>query len=90
MAEAERQASEASIEVVLNARVEIEACAHACYELDALCSLAVAAQDLNMTRPVITQENILTIVDGKHPLLDVCNQEHTGLILCAWTRTMVK
>lgn len=58
-------------------------------ELDALQSLATLARDRNYCRPEMTEEPILDIIDGRHPVLDitrpegdfipndiVCDQEH--------------
>lgn len=44
-------------------------------ELDALQSLATLARERNYCRPVMTQEPILDIVDGRHPTLDITRPE---------------
>jgi DNA mismatch repair protein MutS len=44
--------------------------AHGVARVDVLSSLAVLAQDRRYCRPEITQDRVLEIVDGKHPVLE--------------------
>jgi len=39
-------------------------------ELDALTSLAVCADELNLVRPTLNEEGILEIVEGRHPVIE--------------------
>jgi len=39
-------------------------------ELDALTSLAVCADELNLVRPNINEEGIIEIIDGRHPVIE--------------------
>ena len=39
-------------------------------ELDALASLAVCADELNLVRPTLNEEGILEIIDGRHPVIE--------------------
>ncbi|MBR0458079.1 MAG: DNA mismatch repair protein MutS [Victivallales bacterium] len=48
----------------------IQANARALAELDCLCSLAQAAVRQNYTRPAISEEPVLRIRDGRHPVLE--------------------
>ncbi|CAG8489217.1 10316_t:CDS:10 [Ambispora gerdemannii] len=43
-----------------------------CAELDCLLSLAESARRYQYSRPQITEENILKIVKGRHPLQELC------------------
>ena len=46
-------------------------------ELDALCSLAVCAEDYHFVRPKLNTEHIIDIKDGSHPVVEkVNNQEY--------------
>ncbi|RPA81666.1 hypothetical protein BJ508DRAFT_369742 [Ascobolus immersus RN42] len=47
-------------------------CSTVCAELDALVSLAEAAKKGRYIRPTITDENILDIKGGRHPLQELC------------------
>lgn len=47
-----------------------QAAAEALATLDVLCGLAQLAVDRGYNRPKVTQENVLEIVGGKHPVLD--------------------
>ena len=39
-------------------------------ELDAIASLAVCADELNLVRPSLNEENIIEIIDGRHPVIE--------------------
>jgi hypothetical protein len=41
-------------------------------ELDCLIAFTLAARQLNYVRPVLVDENIVEIVEGRHPLGEVC------------------
>ncbi|KAJ3023757.1 MutS protein msh5 [Thoreauomyces humboldtii] len=43
-----------------------------CAELDCLLSLAEAARKYNYVRPQMTEQNVLHIVKGRHPLQELC------------------
>jgi len=47
-----------------------QAAAAALSQLDVLCGLAQLAVERGYNRPTITQENVLNIVGGRHPVLD--------------------
>ncbi len=47
----------------------LQACAAGLATLDVLCGLAALAIERNYTRPAITQDNILSIEAGQHPVL---------------------
>ncbi|KAF9106612.1 MutS protein msh5 [Mortierella sp. AM989] len=59
-------------------------CSGICAELDVLMSLAHVARLRNYKRPTLTEENILHIVNGRHPLQElvvdsfVANSTHLG------------
>ena len=49
-------------------------------EIDAICSLSVAADDYNLVRPTLNDEHIIEIIEGRHPVVErvsknsyVCN-----------------
>lgn len=44
--------------------------------LDALASLAVCAEEYNLIRPVLNEDNIIEIVDGRHPVIE-CVSKNT-------------
>ncbi len=48
----------------------LQAAAEALANLDVLSALALLANERNWKRPVITQDNVLDIVGGRHPVLD--------------------
>ncbi|KAF9200860.1 MutS protein msh5 [Haplosporangium sp. Z 27] len=60
------------------------ACSDICAELDVLVSLAQVARLRNYKRPTLTEENVLHIVNGRHPLQElvvdsfVSNDTHLG------------
>ena len=39
-------------------------------EIDAICSLSVAADDYNLVRPTLNDEHIIEIVEGRHPVVE--------------------
>lgn len=39
-------------------------------ELDALASLAVCADEYNLVRPTLNEDNIIEIIDGRHPVIE--------------------
>eukprot|EP00026_Physarum_polycephalum_P000892 Phypoly_transcript_00893.p1 GENE.Phypoly_transcript_00893~~Phypoly_transcript_00893.p1 ORF type:complete len:1264 (+),score=288.55 Phypoly_transcript_00893:55-3846(+) len=43
-----------------------------CAELDCILSLAITARDKNYVRPTITDENVVYISNGRHPLQELC------------------
>ncbi|KAF3910543.1 hypothetical protein ABW21_db0201173 [Orbilia brochopaga] len=59
-------------EKVLEYKDVLITCSNLCGELDALLSLANAARDNNWIRPIITEDNIIRISNGRHPLQELC------------------
>lgn len=55
---------------VVSCTRQIQATANAVAAVDAIASLAKTAADNDYTRPVITDDTALYIVDGRHPVLD--------------------
>lgn len=47
-------------------------CSNLCGELDSILSLARAALDNNWVRPTITDNNVIKITSGRHPLQELC------------------
>ncbi|KAG0262020.1 MutS protein msh5 [Actinomortierella ambigua] len=47
-------------------------CSDLCAELDAILSLAQAAKMQRYTRPIMSDQTILHIVNGRHPLQELC------------------
>ncbi|MGB9685713.1 MAG: DNA mismatch repair protein MutS [Rectinema subterraneum] len=47
-------------------------CAHAISEIDCLASLAQAATENGYTRPVMCEEPVIDIVNGRHPVVEMC------------------
>jgi DNA mismatch repair protein MutS len=43
-------------------------------EIDAICSLAVAADDYNFVRPTLNNEHIIEIIEGRHPVVERVNK----------------
>jgi DNA mismatch repair protein MSH5 len=41
-------------------------------ELDCLLSFTICAKEYNYTRPTMTKQNILNIVNGRNPLQEIC------------------
>jgi len=64
-------------EQTCEARVAMQQTAVALAHLDVLVSLASLARDRGYCRPVLVEEPVLNIVDGKHPVLDIVEPEGT-------------
>lgn len=58
----------------------IQKTAHAIAALDCLAALAHAAGKYNYCRPVVTDETLLEIRDGRHPVLDARMREGTSFV----------
>jgi len=58
-------------EKVCETRVAIQKTAVALAHLDVLVALALLARDRGYCRPVLAEKPVLSIVDGKHPVLDI-------------------
>jgi DNA mismatch repair protein MutS len=64
-------------ELVAGAARRLQGTADALAELDVLASLAELARARNYVRPTMTDEPVLDIVDGRHPVLDITEAEGT-------------
>jgi DNA mismatch repair protein MutS len=64
-------------ELVATAARRLQGTADALAELDVLASLAELARARNYVRPTITDDSVLEIVDGRHPVLDITEAEGT-------------
>lgn len=54
---------------------EIQDTANYLAELDAIISLAVCADDLNLVRPELTETRNLEIIEGRHPVIEKVSQD---------------
>ena len=43
--------------------------------LDAICSLAVCAEEYNLVRPILNDEEEIRIIDGRHPVIEYVNKD---------------
>ncbi|KAI8907567.1 muts domain V-domain-containing protein [Powellomyces hirtus] len=59
-------------ETILEYRSPLIKIAHVCAELDCILSFAKAARDHHYNCPQMTEENILHIVKGRHPIQELC------------------
>jgi len=50
--------------------IRIQKTAAAIGEIDSLCSLAKVAEDMNYVRPTITEDGIINIKEGRHPVVE--------------------
>jgi DNA mismatch repair protein MutS len=64
-------------ELVASAARRIQGTAEALAELDVLASLAELARSRNYVRPTMSDEPVLDIDDGRHPVLDITEAEGT-------------
>ncbi len=64
-------------ELVATAARRLQGTADALAELDVLASLAELARARNYVRPTITDDSVLEIIDGRHPVLDITEAEGT-------------
>ena len=55
-------------------------------EVDALISLAVCAEEYKLVRPVLTENNEIKIVKGRHPVVEVVNKNGYVANDCIMTR----
>ena len=62
-------------ELVAAAGRRLHRCAEVLAELDVLTALAELARERGYCRPAISEEPVLEIVDGRHPVLDVVEPE---------------
>ncbi len=58
-------------QALLPAITDFQELAYGLARVDLLCSLAAVAQQRRYCRPTITDDRLLNIVDGRHPVLDV-------------------
>ncbi len=49
--------------------------ADALSELDSILSLAVCSEEYNLVRPVINEDGIINIKDGRHPVVEIVSKE---------------
>ena len=54
--------------------LELKKTADIISELDAICSLAVCSEEYNLVRPKLNTENIIEIIDGRHPVIEVVSK----------------
>ncbi len=64
-------------EAVGASRRRMQSTAAVLAQIDTLVALAELARDRNYCRPVMTEEPVLGIVDGRHPVLDIIEPEGT-------------
>ncbi|TGZ76787.1 hypothetical protein EX30DRAFT_336190 [Ascodesmis nigricans] len=57
---------------VLESEKLLMECAHLTAELDCLVALARAAEKYKYTRPIMTEDNVIKITKGRHPLQELC------------------
>ncbi len=50
--------------------IELKETADIISELDSLCSLAICAEEYNLVKPNINDENKIEIIDGRHPVVE--------------------
>ncbi|MCM1053419.1 MAG: DNA mismatch repair protein MutS [Ruminococcus sp.] len=62
-------------EVLKDNILEIKRTADIISELDALLSLAVCAEEYNLVKPTLNTDNIIEIVDGRHPVIEKVSKE---------------
>ncbi|GAM25145.1 hypothetical protein SAMD00019534_083200 [Acytostelium subglobosum LB1] len=58
-------------EILANINPFVTICNY-CAELDALQSLAIASRELGFTKPTINSDNVIEILNGRHPLQEMC------------------
>lgn len=61
-------------EIIKNEILELKKTADIISELDALCSLAVCADEYSLVRPQLNNDNIIEIIDGRHPVIEVVSK----------------
>lgn len=55
---------------ILDCIQELQNTAKKISELDAIISLAIVAEELNLVRPELTEERTIEIIDGRHPVVE--------------------
>lgn len=43
--------------------------------IDALCSLSVCSEEYNLVKPQLNDDNIIEIIDGRHPVIEVVSKD---------------
>lgn len=56
--------------------LELKKTADVISELDALASLAVCADEYNLVRPTLNEENKIEIIEGRHPVIEVVSKNN--------------
>jgi DNA mismatch repair protein MutS len=69
----ERELYEALLERLVAALPDLQGMARAVAEIDVLANLAARARELNWTRPELSPEPGLTIIGGRHPVVEAAN-----------------
>ncbi|MDR1923135.1 MAG: DNA mismatch repair protein MutS [Planctomycetaceae bacterium] len=69
--ELEREIFDSLCEQVIANRQNIQKTAHAIAILDVLCSLAVLARQQRYCRPVLVEDPMIRIIEGRHPVIEV-------------------
>lgn len=64
-------------DAVGGSRRRLQATASVLAQLDVLVALAQLARERNYTRPVVVDEPVLRIIDGRHPVLDIVEPDGT-------------
>lgn len=64
-------------ELVMNATKRLQQTANTLAEIDVLASLAELARARNYVRPEVVDEPVLKIQEGRHPVLDITEEEGT-------------
>lgn len=71
----EKALYEALLADLLASLVPLQTSAAAIATLDVLCNLAERAEQLDWTRPVLTDEALIAIEDGRHPVVEQVSRE---------------
>jgi len=61
-------------EIIKGQILDLKKTADTISELDALSSLAVCAEEYNLVRPTLNEENKIEIIDGRHPVIEVVSK----------------
>ena len=61
-------------EIVKNAVPALNKTANALSEIDALTSLSVCSEEYSLVRPVLTNDHIINIKNGRHPVVEVVSK----------------
>ena len=62
-------------ETIKNEVLKLKKTASIISKLDAICSLAVCAEEYNLVRPTINNEEEIKIIDGRHPVIEYVSKD---------------